>query len=187
MLGQDHPLTLESLNNLGALYEEMGRFHEGEPMLRFAEEARRRILGDDHPGTLDSIGCLGLLLSRMERHEEAEPLLREAVDRSRRVLGSTHPDTLIALFNLAELLEAMSCGNRALTDEAVALFEEELRGQIARDDHEEAADSARQLRQRLVRFEMTEKIRELEAMCEDLGLSLEAATRSSSESDVESD
>ena len=67
------------------------------------------------------------------------------------------------------------------------MFEEELRGQIARDDHEEAVDSARQLRKRLVRFEMTEKIRELEAMCEDWGLSLDEVRRSGSESDVESD
>jgi hypothetical protein len=81
------------MNNLGALYEEIGRFRDGEQLMRFAEESRRRILGDDHPGTLDSIGCLGLLLSRMERHEDAEPLLREAAEGSRRVLGGSHPDT----------------------------------------------------------------------------------------------
>ena len=156
----------------------MGRFSEGEPLMRFAEESRRRILGDDHPGTLDSIGCLGLLLSRMEKHEEAEPLLREVVERSRRVLGASHPDTLIALFNLAELLEAT-----AHVDEAVALFEEELRGQIAREDYEEAADSARQLRRRLVRLEMVEKAQELESMCEGWGLSLEETSSSSSSSD----
>jgi tetratricopeptide (TPR) repeat protein len=181
VLGETHPQTLESVNNLGALYEEIGRFSEGEPLMRFAEQSRRRILGDDHPGTLDSIGCLGLLLSRMERNAEAEPLLREAVDRSRAVLGSTHPDTLIALFNLAELLEAMSCGPGAYADEAVALFEEELRGHITREDNEEAADSARQLHRRLVRHEMAEKVRELEELCQGLGLSLEETSSSDDE------
>eukprot|EP01043_Picozoa_sp_COSAG02_P053357 COSAG02_NODE_5876_length_3970_cov_3.517696_2_plen_829_part_00 len=183
VLGEEHPLTLESVNNLGALYEEMGRFSDGEPLMRFAEEARRRILGDDHPGTLDSIGCLGLLLSRMERHDEAEQLLREATDTSRRVLGGSHPDTLIALFNLAELLEAS--GNGAMLDEAVKLFEEELRGQIAREDREEAADSARQLHRRLIRYEMAEKARELEATCLSWGISLEASSSSDDEEQVD--
>ena len=160
----------------------MGRFSEGEPLMRFAEESRRRILGDDHPGTLDSIGCLGLLLSRMEKHEEAEPLLREAAEGSRRVLGASHPDTLIALFNLAELLEATDHA-----DEAVALFEEELRGQIAREDYEEAADSARQLRRRLVRLEMVEKAQELEAMCAGWGLSLEDTSSNSSDDGEDGD
>ena len=179
VLGPEHPLTLESANNLGALLESMGRFEDSEPLLLTATEARRRVLGDEHPGTLDSIGCFGLLLSRMERHTEAEPLLREAAETSRRVLGPSHPDTLIALFNLAELLEKMEGGR---LDEAFALFEEELRGQLARGDMEEAADSARQLYRRLVAtHELTARARELEVLCEGQKLSLESGSSGSSE------
>ena len=182
VLGPEHPLTLESMTNLGALFESMGRFEDGELLLSAATEARRRVLGDEHPGTLDSIGCFGLLLSRMERHAEAEPLLREAAETSRRVLGASHPDTLIALFNLAELLEKIGAERLG---EALALFEEELQGQLAREDLEEAADSARQLLRRLVAHDMSARAKGLEALCEGRGLSLESESSSSSSSSSE--
>ena len=40
MLGQEHPDTLLSVNNLAALYDAQGRYGEAEPLFKRALEAR---------------------------------------------------------------------------------------------------------------------------------------------------
>jgi hypothetical protein len=88
---------------------------------------------------------------------------------------------VIALFNLAELLEAMPLGSGARLDEAMALFEEELWGQLARADLEEAADSARQLHRRLSHHEKMEQLQVLETLCVEHSLSLSSSSSISSD------
>ncbi len=62
MLGDDHPGTLTSINNMGNLLKSMGKLEEAMPYSRESLEGRRRVLGDDHPRTLTSINNMGLLL-----------------------------------------------------------------------------------------------------------------------------
>ena len=57
-LGDDHPDTLESMNDLAILYKEQARYDEAEPLLIQALEGRRIKLGDTHPHTLESISNL---------------------------------------------------------------------------------------------------------------------------------
>ena len=83
---------------------------------------------------------------------------------------------------MAELLEKIGAERPG---EALALFEEELQGQLAREDLEEAADSARQLLRRLVAHDMSARAKGLEALCEGRGLSLESESSSSSSSSSE--
>jgi len=77
-LGDRHPDTLVSINNLGSLLKAQGKLDEAEPLLREALRARRETLGDRHPDTLVSINNLGSLLKAQGKLDEAEPLLREA-------------------------------------------------------------------------------------------------------------
>ena len=53
-LGDDHPDTLESKNDLAILYKEQGAYDKAEPLLLAAAEGRRLKLGDTHPHTLES-------------------------------------------------------------------------------------------------------------------------------------
>jgi tetratricopeptide (TPR) repeat protein len=53
-LGDDHPDTLESMNDLAILYKEQARYDEAEQLLLKAVEGRRLKLGDTHPFTLES-------------------------------------------------------------------------------------------------------------------------------------
>ena len=64
MLGDDHPITLISINNMGRLLQNQGKLGEAEPYLREALEGRRRVLGDDHADTLRSIGMALELVQR---------------------------------------------------------------------------------------------------------------------------
>lgn len=114
MLGDDHPDTLESINNLGILFWVQGKTDEAEPYLRKALAGRRRLLGDLHPDTLVSIHYIGVLLWRQansgvnswsqENLSEAEPYIREALEGRRTALGNEHPATLSAMNDLGVLL-----------------------------------------------------------------------------------
>jgi non-specific serine/threonine protein kinase/serine/threonine-protein kinase len=107
VLGDDHPRTLQSLNNMGGLLAAMGKFADAEPYVREALESQLRVLGNDHPETLNSIHNVGSLLQSMGRYEEAEPYYREALEGSRRVLGDDHPLTLNLISRMGWLFQSM--------------------------------------------------------------------------------
>ncbi len=62
-LGDRHPDTATSLNNLAALYKSQGRYSEAEPLYVQALEIRQTELGDRHPDTATSLNNLALLYS----------------------------------------------------------------------------------------------------------------------------
>jgi tetratricopeptide (TPR) repeat protein len=103
-LGEDHPNTLASINNMGGLLNAIGRPIEAVPFFREASEKCRRILGDEHPQTLNSINNLVNVLLTLDRPSEAEPLSREALAGYRRLFGSDHPQTLLLVNKMGHLL-----------------------------------------------------------------------------------
>jgi serine/threonine protein kinase/Tfp pilus assembly protein PilF len=106
VLGEEHPDTLLSANNMGYLLRNRGSLAEAEPYYREALEQRRRVLGELHPQTLLSINNIGTLLMDQGKIDQAEPYLREALDKCRHVLGSEHPDTIRSISNIGSLLQA---------------------------------------------------------------------------------
>ncbi len=105
VLGKEHPVTLRTINDLGALFHAQGKLAEAETYLKEALDTRRRVLGDEHPDTLSSLNAMGYLRDDEGKLDEAERYYREALDRRRRVLGGDHPDTLITINNLGMLLK----------------------------------------------------------------------------------
>ena len=77
-LGNRHPDTLISINNLGQLLHTKGDFAAAESLCREALEVQRETLGSRHPHTLISISNLGTLLQDKGNRAAAEPLCREA-------------------------------------------------------------------------------------------------------------
>ena len=61
-LGNRHPDTLASINNMGQLLQRMHQLEEARPLLEEALKARRETLGDCHPNTMTSIYNLASLL-----------------------------------------------------------------------------------------------------------------------------
>jgi hypothetical protein len=57
---------LGTINNLGSLLCDQGKYGEAEGLLREALDGRRRILGDKHPDTLSSIDYLKVLLRKKQ-------------------------------------------------------------------------------------------------------------------------
>jgi hypothetical protein len=53
LLGEEHPNTLTSMNNLALTYHHQGRWDEAEFLLVQTAHSLRRKFGDDHPMTLE--------------------------------------------------------------------------------------------------------------------------------------
>ena len=58
MLGDDHPNTLTSANNLAADLRNLGEHQAARELDEDTLARRRRVLGDDHPDTLTSASNL---------------------------------------------------------------------------------------------------------------------------------
>ena len=60
-LGDEHPGTATSLNDLASLLHDQGKLTEAEPLYRQALEIRKKALGDEHPDTATSLNDLSLI------------------------------------------------------------------------------------------------------------------------------
>jgi DNA polymerase III delta prime subunit len=101
VLGDEHPDTLISMNNLASTYRDQGRSNEAEELEVQVMQTRKRVLGDEHPDTLTSMANLALTYRNQGRWAEAEELEVQVMQTRKRVLGDKHPDTLISIGNLA--------------------------------------------------------------------------------------
>ena len=122
VLGEDHPDTLISINNLALTLWQMGD-HSGAKALEEHVLARRQaVLGEDHPSTLTSMNNLAETLRSMGDHSGAKAYQEHVLARRQAVLGEDHPDTLTSMNNLALILKAMGdhSGAKALHEEELA-------------------------------------------------------------------
>ena len=141
-LGDRHPDTAMSLNNLAELYRTIGQYERALPLYESALEIKRSELGDRHPSTAASLNNLALLYSSMGQYERALPLLESALEIRRSELGDRHPDTASSLNNLAGLYSSMGQYDRALPLYESAL---EIRRSELGDRHPSTATSLNNL------------------------------------------
>jgi tetratricopeptide (TPR) repeat protein len=95
-LGDRHPDTATSLNNLAELYRSQGRYGEAEPLYVEALEIRKAELGDRHPDTASSLFNLAALYHNTQRHQQALDHIQQALDIYIPTLGADHPNTQAA-------------------------------------------------------------------------------------------
>ena len=79
VLGETHPDTLTSRNNLAAAYRAAGRLAEAIPLYERTLADRERLLSETHPNTLQSRNSLALAYKEAGRLAEAIPLTRNWV------------------------------------------------------------------------------------------------------------
>jgi eukaryotic-like serine/threonine-protein kinase len=104
LLGNDHPATLDSVNNAGAMLSALGKYAEAEPLYREAFATRGRVLGENDRLTLLSASNLAALLQQQGKLDESESLCRQVLARKRAALGDDASETLVAMNNLASVL-----------------------------------------------------------------------------------
>jgi len=94
VLGEEHPDTLRTMNNLAIFYRGENQNDKALAMGERTLELRRRVLGDSHPDTLMSMAILALLDQTMGRYDDAIALTLECLERRRKVLGPEDRYTL---------------------------------------------------------------------------------------------
>ncbi|KAL1592153.1 hypothetical protein SLS59_009922 [Nothophoma quercina] len=99
--GPDAPLTLDSLNSLAIVLNQLGRYDESKEMHERALEAKKRTLGADSRDTLGTMANLASLYNDECRWADAEELLKCALDTSKLALGPEHTFTLDVITLLA--------------------------------------------------------------------------------------
>jgi serine/threonine protein kinase/tetratricopeptide (TPR) repeat protein len=104
VLGDDHPRTLESVNDMACLLQEEGKFAEAQALFQELIDARRRVLGPEHEDTVGALNNMGGLLQDRHQYAEAEPYFREALETSRRVLGGDSEETISYINNYGAVL-----------------------------------------------------------------------------------
>ncbi len=141
-LGDNHPSTATSLNNLALLYQSQGRYSEAEPLYNRSLAITKEQLGDNHPSTATSLNNLALLYQSQGRYSEAEPLYNRSLAITKEQLGDNHPSTATSLNNLAFLYQSQGRYSEAepLYKQALAIFKQQLG-----DNHPDTATSLNNL------------------------------------------
>jgi tetratricopeptide (TPR) repeat protein len=142
VLGDDHPDTLGSRNNLAYAYESAGDLGRAIPLYEATLQACTRVLGDDHPTTLTSRNNLAYAYESAGDLGRAIPLYEATLQTCTRVLGDDHPDTLTSRNNLAYAYESARDLSRA-----IPLYEATLadRRRVLGDDHPDTLSSCSNL------------------------------------------
>jgi tetratricopeptide (TPR) repeat protein len=103
-LGEHHPRTATSLNNLAGLHDSRGNYSAALPLYQRALQIRQEQLGENHPDIATNLNNLAYLYESMERYEEAESLYAQALKICERSLRFGHPHTAIIRENYVQFL-----------------------------------------------------------------------------------
>ncbi|MFF7238413.1 FxSxx-COOH system tetratricopeptide repeat protein, partial [Streptomyces collinus] len=114
VLGDTHPDTLRSRNNLASAYRAAGDLGRAIPLYEATLAQCERVLGDTHPDTLTSRNNLAYAYRAAGDLERAIPLYEATLAQCEQVLGDTHPDTLTSRNNLAYAYRAAGNLGRAI-------------------------------------------------------------------------
>src|SRR5271157_3811196 len=153
--GSEQPETVDTLDNLGFLFQKIGDYAKAEPLYREVLRIRQKVLLPEdptsalsfnnalyQPAAAESLANLALLYKDMCEYSKAEPLYQEALRIQRKVLGAEHPETATTLNNLGELYR-----DAGEYDKAGPLLQEALRirQKIFGLDHSDTAESLNNL------------------------------------------
>jgi CHAT domain-containing protein/Flp pilus assembly protein TadD len=105
VLGEEHPHTADSYNNVAGNLNAQGKYAEAEVGHRKALAIRRKVLGEKHPDTAQSYDNVAGNLHAQGKYAEAEAGHRKALAIRRKVLGEEHPDTALSYNNVAGNLD----------------------------------------------------------------------------------
>jgi len=142
LLGEEHPNTLISMNNLAESLREQGDLTGARTLQEKVLEISRRVLGEDHPDTLHTMNNLGGTLQAQGDLLGARTLQEQVLEILRRVLGEEHPSTLFSFNNLAGTLQKQGdlAGARTLQEKAL-----EISRRVLGEEHPETLPSMNNL------------------------------------------
>ena len=121
-LNNDPKVQAELYQNLGSIYQKLGKFDQADSLLGRALEQNKKLFGPDSPEVAESLVALGLLRADQAKYDEAEQLIREGLEMSKRRLPPNHPAVARATFALGKVL-----GQHGSYDQAIQVLGEAVR------------------------------------------------------------
>ena len=159
ILGEEHPDTLTSMNNLASTLRQKGDLQGARELQEKELEICRRILGEEHPDTLISMGNLASTLVMQGDLQGARELEEKVLQSRQRILGEEHPHTLTSMGNIAQTLRQQGDlqGARELEEKVL-----QSRQRIQGEEHPDTLTSMNNLAQTLSQQGDLQGARELE-------------------------
>ena len=135
LLGDGHPETLDTLDDLADLFERKNDLVRAQEVYRQAINGLTATLGKNHSTTVSCQDRLAhLLYNKLQDLEGAELLYRSSVNARMELLGESHWKTLQTICNLAAVL-----ADKGETDKAHKLLEDAAEA-ITRDSRAPSRD-----------------------------------------------
>jgi len=125
-LNNDPKAQGELYQNLGDIYEKLGKFEQSDSLLQSALEVRKSVFGAESPEAAESLVELGLLRDAEGKYDEAERLVRQGLAINNQKLSPTHPSVAQATSALGKILE-----DRGSYDAAIEVLQEAVKLQAA--------------------------------------------------------
>ena len=119
LLGDAHPDTAASLQNLAFVNWKMGNDIGAERLYQQAIESMTNVGARMHPTTATILENLGMLYRARRDYSRAEPLLQESLDIRTKILAPNNRDTVSSLDALVTLYDRMR-GDTSLEDLSTA-------------------------------------------------------------------
>ncbi len=122
-LNHDPKVQAELYQNLGSIYQKLGKFEQADALLRLALDRHKSLFGADSEEVAESLIALGLLRSDQAHLEEAEQLVRDGLAMTRRHVPPNHPALAKANLAFGKVLAQRGFYDRAIDElnEAVRL------------------------------------------------------------------
>ena len=89
MLGENHPDTAMSYNDLAYVHERQGEYGEAEELYKKSLKIRERVLGENHPDTAMSYNNVAGEYERRGEYDKAKELYEKSLRINEKVLEMT--------------------------------------------------------------------------------------------------
>ena len=121
-LTSDPAVQAELYQNLGSIYQKLGKYDQSNSLLYSALEQRKSLFGAESAEVAETLVAIGMLRDEQAQFEEADRFVRQALDLTRRKLPPEHPAVARATASLGRVLE-----DRGAYDDAIKILEEAVR------------------------------------------------------------
>ncbi|MBQ9419182.1 MAG: tetratricopeptide repeat protein [Synergistaceae bacterium] len=101
VLGEDNPIVLLLLKEIGTGYQFVGKYDEALKFKQELVDRRKKLLGEEHPDTLTALLNLGNAFNFLRRYQEAAEIFEHVLEKRIELFGENHPDVLNAMNSLA--------------------------------------------------------------------------------------
>jgi len=136
VLGELHPYTGTTYNNLGQVYWHKGDFEQALHFYNKGLTIRKKVLGEKHPDIAGSLSNIGLVYGSMKEHEKAVSCYKKALSTGLEALGRNHQTNANTYNNLALVYQSTGDLDQALYNYNQSLS---IKEEILGDKHPETA------------------------------------------------